>query len=197
MVPLPLTMTASSAMAGTYAPPAVQEPSTTASCGTPIADIFACSGAQRVGGRALAHGARVGMTPGAKCVRRGSLTWLKKMRPKCSRSGKTSAWRGRLAPPESTCQAREVGRQWAHRAFPRTGRGRRAANQVDARQPILRRNFLRAQVLLDSDRVVGAALDGRVIRDNHADPACNRADACDDSAGRDVLIAVEIVPGEL
>src|SRR5439155_1386914 len=28
--------------------------------------------------------------------------WLKKMRPKCSRSGKTSAWRGRKAPPEST-----------------------------------------------------------------------------------------------
>jgi hypothetical protein len=29
-------------------------------------------------------------------------TWLKKMRPKWSLSGNTSAWRGRLAPPEST-----------------------------------------------------------------------------------------------
>jgi hypothetical protein len=28
--------------------------------------------------------------------------WLKKMRPKCSRSGKTSSWSGRNAPPEST-----------------------------------------------------------------------------------------------
>ena len=30
------------------------------------------------------------------------LAWLKKIRPKCSRSGNTSSWRGRLAPPEST-----------------------------------------------------------------------------------------------
>jgi hypothetical protein len=30
------------------------------------------------------------------------LAWLKKMRPKWSRSGKTSSWFGRLAPPEST-----------------------------------------------------------------------------------------------
>jgi hypothetical protein len=28
--------------------------------------------------------------------------WLKKMRPKWSRSGKTSVWWGRFAPPEST-----------------------------------------------------------------------------------------------
>mmetsp|Transcript_31149 Transcript_31149/g.103068 ORF Transcript_31149/g.103068 Transcript_31149/m.103068 type:complete len:250 (-) Transcript_31149:519-1268(-) len=69
MVPLPRTITASSAIAGTYAPPAVQLPQTSASCGTPAADILA---------------------------------WLKKMRPKCSLSGKTSACRGRLAPPEST-----------------------------------------------------------------------------------------------
>ena len=32
------------------------------------------------------------------------LAWLKKILPKCSRSGNTSAWRGRLAPPESTEQ---------------------------------------------------------------------------------------------
>ena len=69
MVPVPLTMTVSSLMAGTYAPPAVHEPMTQAICATPSALIRA---------------------------------WLKKMRPKCSRSGKISAWLGRLAPPEST-----------------------------------------------------------------------------------------------
>ena len=58
MVPVPATMTDSSDMAGTYAPPAVHEPMTTATCGMPAADMLA---------------------------------WLKKMRPKWSRSGNTSS----------------------------------------------------------------------------------------------------------
>jgi len=33
---------------------------------------------------------------------RDIVAWLKKMRPKCSRSGKTSSCMGRKAPPEST-----------------------------------------------------------------------------------------------
>jgi hypothetical protein len=41
IVPVPRTMTVSSDMAGTYAPPAVQEPITTAICGMPFADIRA------------------------------------------------------------------------------------------------------------------------------------------------------------
>ena len=41
IVPWPWTMTVSSDMAGTYAPPAVQEPMTTATCGMPSADIRA------------------------------------------------------------------------------------------------------------------------------------------------------------
>ena len=70
IVPVPRTITVSSLIAGTYAPPAVQEPITTAICGIlASADIRA---------------------------------WLKKIRPKCSRSGKTSACSGRKAPPEST-----------------------------------------------------------------------------------------------
>ena len=36
-------------------------------------------------------------------------------------------------------------------------------DEVDARQPVLERDLLRAQVLLDRDRVVGAALDRRVV----------------------------------
>ena len=69
IVPWSRTMTVSSDMAGTYAPPAVHEPITLATCGIPFADIVA---------------------------------WLKKIRPKCSRSGKTSSCIGRNAPPEST-----------------------------------------------------------------------------------------------
>ena len=69
IVPVPFTMIVSSDIAGTYAPPAVHDPITTAICGIRSADIRA---------------------------------WLKKMRPKCSRSGKTSACSGRKAPPEST-----------------------------------------------------------------------------------------------
>ena len=41
IVPRPFTITASSLMAGTYAPPAVQEPSTTLICGMPAALIRA------------------------------------------------------------------------------------------------------------------------------------------------------------
>ena len=69
IVPVPWTMTVSSDIAGTYAPPAVHEPITTAIWGMPSAE---------------------------------SRAWLKKIRPKWSRSGKTSAWSGRNAPPEST-----------------------------------------------------------------------------------------------
>ena len=41
IVPVPLTMMASSDIAGTYAPPAVQEPITTATCAMRLADIRA------------------------------------------------------------------------------------------------------------------------------------------------------------
>ena len=41
MVPVPLTITLSSLMAGTYAPPAVQEPMTDAIWAIPLADMRA------------------------------------------------------------------------------------------------------------------------------------------------------------
>ena len=40
-MPVPLTMTVSSLIAGTYAPPAVQEPMTSATCGILRADSWA------------------------------------------------------------------------------------------------------------------------------------------------------------
>ena len=46
--------------------------------------------------------------------------------------------------------------------------GAAGVDEVDARQPVLQRDLLRPQVLLDRHRVVGAALDGRVVGDDHA-----------------------------
>ena len=69
IVPWLRTMTASSLIAGTYAPPAVHDPRTAAIWAMPALERFA---------------------------------WLKKIRPKWSRSGNTSSCIGRNAPPEST-----------------------------------------------------------------------------------------------
>ena len=41
-------------------------------------------------------------------------------------------------------------------------------DEIDARQRVLERDLLRAQMLLDGDRVVGAALDGRIVGDDDA-----------------------------
>ena len=41
IVPVPRTITVSSLIAGTYAPPAVDDPITTATCAIPAADRFA------------------------------------------------------------------------------------------------------------------------------------------------------------
>ena len=62
-------------------------------------------------------------------------------------------------------------------------------DQVDAGQPVRERDLLRAQVLLDRHRVVGAALDGGVVGDHDALPAADPADAGDDAgAGGRVLV---------
>ena len=57
-------------------------------------------------------------------------------------------------------------------------------DEVDARQPVLARDLLRAQVLLDGHRVIRAALDRRVVADDHAFAARNAADAGDDAGAR-------------
>ena len=81
--------------------------------------------------------------------------WLKKMRPKCSRSGK------------------DLGLQRQERAA--------RVDQVDAGQPVLERDLLRADVLLHRDRIVGAALDRRVVGDDQHLAARDPADAGDDA----------------
>ena len=68
-------------------------------------------------------------------------------------------------------------------------------DEVDARQPVLLRDLLRAQVLLHREREVGAALDGRVVREDHARLALDDADAGDDP-GRGSLAVVDLPGGE-
>ena len=64
-----------------------------------------------------------------------------------------------------------------------------AVDQVDARESVLAGDLLRAQVLLDSHRVVGAALDRGVVRDDGALHATHPPDARDDAgAGRLVVV---------
>ncbi len=46
--------------------------------------------------------------------------------------------------------------------------GAAAIDQINARQIVLLRDFLGAKMLLDGQRIIGAALDGGVIGDNDA-----------------------------
>ena len=63
-----------------------------------------------------------------------------------------------------------------------------AVDEVEARQPVLERDLLGAQVLLDRHRVVGAALDRRVVGDDHAGRALDAADAGDDPGARRIVV---------
>ena len=65
-------------------------------------------------------------------------------------------------------------------------------HEVHAGQPVFFGDALRAQVLLDADRVVRAALHRRVVADHHAFAAGDAADAGDDAgAGRLVAVHAE------
>ena len=70
-----------------------------------------------------------------------------------------------------------------------------AVDEVDARQPVLERDLLGAEVLLDRHRVVRAALDRRVVGDDHAGRALDPADAGDDPGARR-LVVVQAGRGE-
>jgi hypothetical protein len=67
-------------------------------------------------------------------------------------------------------------------------------DEVDAGQVILFGNLLRAQVLLDRQRVVGSAFNCRVVGHDHALKAVNTPDAGDDSGARDI-VAVHLPRG--
>lgn len=75
--------------------------------------------------------------------------------------------------------------------------GTTGVDEVHAGEVILLRDFLCAQVLLDRDWVVRAALDSGVVRDNDAEFIVDETDTCDDTASRDFFLSIEIIPGEL
>ena len=71
-----------------------------------------------------------------------------------------------------------------------------ALHEVNARQAVLARDLLRAQVFLHRDREVRPALDGGIVRDHHAGAARDLADARNKArAGR--VAAVHAVGREL
>src|SRR6202040_1757959 len=61
-------------------------------------------------------------------------------------------------------------------------------DQVNARQPVFDSDFLRAQVLLHGDRIVGAALDGGVVGDDDGLASLNPPDAGDNTRRRRLTI---------
>ena len=73
--------------------------------------------------------------------------------------------------------------------------GTARVDEIDARQPILQRDLLGAQVLLDRHRVVGAALDGGIVGDDHAFAPRHPPDPGDDPGARR-LVAVHAARGQ-
>ena len=73
--------------------------------------------------------------------------------------------------------------------------GAAGIDQIDARQPVLARDLLGAQMLLHRHRIVGAALDGGVVADDHAFAAFDAADA-GDQAGAVNGVVVHAEGGE-
>ena len=65
-------------------------------------------------------------------------------------------------------------------------------DEVDARQAVLLGDRLRAQVLLDRHRVVGAALHGRVVAHDHAVGAAHRPDARDEARARHLVVVLAV-----
>ena len=74
--------------------------------------------------------------------------------------------------------------------------GAAAVDQIDARQPVLLGDLLRAQMLLDRQRIVRAAFDRRVVADDHHLAARDPADAGDDAGARHFAL-VHVAGGEL
>ena len=129
IVPVPRTMTVSSLIAGTYAPPAVHEPITSATCG-------------------MASGGHPGLVV--------------------------------EDPAEVVAIGEDLGLERQE--------GPARIDEVDARQPVLERDLLGAEVLPDGHRVVRAALDRGVVGDDHAGRPLDPPDAGDDAGARGLIV---------
>ena len=73
--------------------------------------------------------------------------------------------------------------------------GAAGIDEIDARQAVLQRDLLGAQMLLHRHRIVGAALHGGVVADDHDEPARHAADAGDEPGAVDRVV-VHAVGGE-
>ncbi len=89
--------------------------------------------------------------------------------------------------PEMIAIGKDLGLQRQERAA--------RVDQINARQMVLLGDLLRAQMLLHRHRIVRAALDGRVVGDDHAVLPFDDADAGDD-AGAGRIVVVHAVRGE-
>ncbi len=78
--------------------------------------------------------------------------------------------------PEVLAVGKHVGLERQERAA--------GVDEVDAGQAVLERDLLGAEVLLDGDRVVGTALHGGVVGDDHRRPAVDRADPGEHAGAR-------------
>ena len=78
---------------------------------------------------------------------------------------------------------------------PAAARTRRPNRRGRCRAGVLERDLLCSQMLLDRERVVRAAFHRRVVRDDHAAHAADRADA-GDNAGRGQRLVVHAVRGQ-
>ena len=68
-------------------------------------------------------------------------------------------------------------------------------DEVETRQVVLQGDLLRAHVLLDGERIIGAALDGGVVGHDHALDAADAADPRDDAGGRRFAV-VHLIGGQ-
>ena len=127
--------------------------------------------------RLVAHRRHVGAARGARAHHAGDLRDALRRHPRLVVED----------PPEVLAVGKDLGLERQERAA--------RVDEVDARQVVLLRHLLRAQVLLDREREVRAALDGRVVGDEHALPALDDADPRDDP-GRRRLAVVEVPGGE-
>lgn len=75
--------------------------------------------------------------------------------------------------------------------------GTTGVNEVHAWQMVLLCDFLRAQMLLDCDRIVRATLHGGIVRDDDAELIVDEADTCHHTACWHFFLAIELIPSEL
>ncbi len=75
--------------------------------------------------------------------------------------------------------------------------GAAAVDQIDARQPVFLRNLLRAQMLLDRHRVIGAALHRGIVAHDHALAPRDPPDPGDHPRAGDVVPVIQAIGSEL